>query len=145
MIEEAIRAYLLTLSAVTAITSTIRPNELIQSDIPPNSTDSAILLVVLKETFSNTLDGTCSLVAANVLVRAINRKLSTTRTLAEAIRVNGTNPGTGMAGANVTTGDLPFMAMLEEREVDVVRDQDGSDTGMWSTDSLFYLTFNETT
>lgn len=145
MIETAVRAYLLTLSAVTAITTTIRPHELNQDDVPVNSTASAILIVVLKENFANTIDGKCPLVSANVLVRAINRKLSSTRTLAEAIRVNGTDPGTGMAGANVTTGSLPFMAMLEEREVDVVRDQDGSDTGMWSTDSLFYLTFNETT
>lgn len=144
-IEEAVAAQLLTMSAVTAITSTIRPDDMLMSDLPRGDGAAAVLIGDLQEHFENDIDGTCSLVAARLTIAAVCRNKARARALSEAIRTNGTDPGTGLAGANVTTGDLPFMAMLEERSAGMVWDQDGGDTGIHSVDSVYYLTFNETT
>lgn len=144
-IEEAVRATILTFSAVTAITTTVRADELLQSDIPPRSGDLAILIGGVKENFKNFIDGTCDLVAVTMIVSAVGRNKADARALSEAIRINGTDPGTGLAGIRVTTGDLPFMAMLEERTHDLVYDQDGSETGLHTWDSIYVVTYHETT
>lgn len=144
-IEEAVTAQLLTMAAVTAISSTIRPDELLEEDLPRGDGAAAILIHGLEEHFENTVDGKCSLVSAMLTISALCRNKARARSLSEAIRTNGTDPGTGLAGANVTTGDLPFMAMLEDRSAGMVRDQDGGDTGIHSVDSVYYLTFTETT
>lgn len=144
-IEEAIRTQLLAQSAVTAITTTIRADELLQTDIPARSGALAILIGGVKEKFNNFIDGTCDLVEVTVIVSALGRNKAAARALSEAIRTNGTNPGTGLAGIRVTTGDLPFMARLEERSHDLVLDEDGGETGIHTWDSVYTATYHETT
>lgn len=140
-IEEAIRAKLLTMSAVTAITSTIRPDELSQKDVAPGQ--AAIIISVEDEEFDNDLSGTTNLVAARVIVSTVSGKRSMARSLAEAVRANGTNPGTGLAGCTVTTGSLLFQAMLEKRSAGFVANDDGSESGYYSVDSVYYCTFTQ--
>lgn len=142
-IEEAIRAKLLTMSAVTAITSTIRADELMQSDVKPG--EAAILISVDNIHYENTLDGKCNMAEARITVSSVSGKRSQARALGEAIRTNGTNPGTGLAGCTVTTGDLPFQLMLMDDSIGYVANGDGSDSGLHSMDSEYFATFNETT
>jgi len=141
-IEESVRAYLLTLSAVTTITTVIRPDELDQRDKPHER--PAIIISVDNEDMDNTLDGVCDMVNARIMVSAISSNKTSARLLAEAIRTNGTNPGTGMAGCT-TSGTLPFRAMLESRTSGYIPKEDGSASGLYSVDSMFAVTYYETT
>lgn len=141
-IEEAIVATLQTFSAVTALTSTIRPDEFMLTDLKQDGGDAAgILISVEEEDFDNTVDGETDMVQAIVSINAISKSKSRARALSEAIRLNGTNPGTGLAGIKVTTGDLPFDAMLQRRVTGYVPNDDGSDSGYRSVDSKYFVTF----
>jgi hypothetical protein len=138
-IEEAVRAKLLTMAAVTAVTSVIRADRLEQTDTLP-----AIVLTV-KEDFENELSGTCALASATVNVVSLSRNRPQARDLAEAIRTNSTDPGTGLAGCDVTTGDLPFEAMLVSRQTGYDDPADNSEKGYYWVDSTYICRFTETT
>lgn len=136
---EAIRAKLLTLGAVTAITSTIRPDELMQGDRLP-----AIIISVDEEEPQNDLDGHGGLVDATVTISAIDSNPTRARLLAEAIRINGTNPGTGLAGFSGTAGSLEIDAILNRKSSGFVPLGDGSEDGYFSVDSIYTVWYSET-
>ena len=138
-IEEAIRQKLLSMDAVTAITTTFRPIELMQTDRGPT-----ISIHVFEKNYTNDISGRCSLVDVRAVVSASSGNKAQAEALAEAIRVNGTDPGTGLAGCTVTTGGLPFQAMLIKDELEYVANQDGSNSGRYMVDSIYVLTFEET-
>lgn len=143
-IEEAVRTRLLTLSAVAALTTTIKFYELLMTDLPQGG--AAIVIRTANRTWDddNNLDGRTTLARATVIITSLSRKLSVASSLAEAVRTNSTNPGTGMGPCTVTTGDLPFQATLLSEETDRARDEDGSDIGVWSVEQTYALTFTET-
>lgn len=142
-LEEAIRAKLLTFDAVTAITRVIRPDELLQSDVKDDAL--AIIIAVDSEEYDNDVDGTCNLVSANVTISAVGRKKTRARDLSDAIKNNGTDPGTGLAPCTVSTGDFPFQSVLISRSIGYVPNLDGSDSGLWSVDSNYTFTFPQST
>lgn len=144
-IEEAVRAKLLTMSAVTAITTIVRVEQAEQRDDILGA--AAVLILLDAEVFEEgqTIDGRCELVIATMTISAISGKSTRARALAEAIRTNGTVPGTGLQGCNVTGLGLDFEAMLERRTYGTVPNEDGSDSGLFSVDSIFTVLYRETT
>ena len=143
MIEDALRAQLLTLTAVTALTTTIRTDTLAQQDALAGP---AVLIAVDEETPENTLDGLGGLVEAKITISAVSSQRSQARALAEAIRTNGTTPGTGLAGFTGTTAGMFIdAAILERRQSGYIPEEDGSDSGLYSVDSHYLIQYTETT
>lgn len=92
LIEDAIRAHLLTLSAVTALVDQrIRPGVLDEGDDLP-----AVVILVDDEEQQNDLELAGGLVRASVHVHAIARSHRQARILTKLIAGNGTDPGTGL-------------------------------------------------
>lgn len=141
-IERAVRDFILTLDAVTAMVpaTSIKPDELLQTD-PLVS----IAIEVIEKNYDNDLSGTASLVGAVVVVTSSSTDKSEAQQIADAIQTNGTDPGTGMAGCTVTTGFLPFQAMLMKQTFDRLLLPAGANVSRRIVDSQYTLTFNQTT
>ncbi|KKK83024.1 hypothetical protein LCGC14_2797550 [marine sediment metagenome] len=145
-VEESIRALLLTLSTVTDKVGTgtaarIRPDRLYQAD---DKTLAAVIVEVDDEEKLNTLDGLGGRVMASVNLKCRARSSkAASRALAEAVRVNGTDPGTGLAGYTGTVGGMAIDAWLEDMQTSFVKDDDGSDNGFYDTDCAYMITFTE--
>lgn len=144
-IEHSLRDLLLTLSAVTDIVGTggsarIRPDRLGQQDTRPG-----IMVEVDLEEPQNSLDGKGGLVYARVTIscRAVTKAVS--RTLAEAVRTNNTDPGTGLAGYHGVAGSQEIDAVLEDTITSFNSKDDGSDEGWYDTDALYVVSFHEVT
>lgn len=140
-IEEAIRAYLLTRTAVTALTTVIRADVLDQRDKP--QTTACIVISVDEENPCNTLDGSGGLVFAMISVASLCGNEAKARQLAKAVQKNGTDPGTGLDGCNVTTGDLPFDAQREQTTAGYWPNEDGSPSGIFAVISKYTVSFYE--
>ena len=133
-IERELRDALLSMSAVTTIVGTRVWCEWFRTDVLP-----AVVFEIDDETQQNAVSGKGSLILAdvNIICRANTRAKS--RELAEAVRTNGTSPGTGLAG---WYGDL-FTAILESRTPAAIPKEEGS-TDYWYDMNLgFSLHWNE--
>jgi hypothetical protein len=144
-IEESLATYLLTLSALTGISgigtgnsAPIRPDRLAEED-----GDIGVIIEVDNENKLNDLTGRGGRVMANVnlVCRAPTKKVS--RQIAEAIRLNDTDPGTGLAGFGGTVGGLTFDAWLEDTVTSFIKDDDGSDQGFYDTNCSYMVTYAE--
>ncbi len=146
-LDEDIRTALLTLASVTARCGTgsaarIRTDNLEPADKDQiTSTQDAIIIQVDSETPLNSLDGKGGRrMASFVLVcRAVSRKRA--RALAEAVRTNNTNPGTGLAGYSSSTLDM----WLEDIQMSLTEKGDGSKAWWYDVNLDFMATFAETT
>jgi len=146
-IEADLRTVLLTYSALTALVGTrIHPDVLPQqSDEEDNSeTLPAVVIDVMDETPQNTLDGGDGMVVANVGVRCFALTKALARQVAEAIRVNGTDPGTGLA-AHTGYADGGFDGIHIRTEFDVHPLDDGQDRVFYEVSGMYQLTFSQTT
>lgn len=144
-IEESLRTYLLTLTALTGIsgigtgdTARIRPDRLHETD-----DDIGVIIEVDNENKLNDLTGRGGRVMAdvNLVCRARTKKVS--RSIAEAIRLNGTDPGTGLAGYTGAAGSQTIDAWLEDMQTSFTKDFDGSDQGFYDTNCSYVITFTE--
>lgn len=140
-IEAAIRAWLLTRDAVTALTSLIRVDVLAQTDDVRKT--PGIIISVEEESPCNTLDGSGGLVFSTISVTAVCGNEARARQTAKAIQKNGTDPGTGLDGCNVTTGELPFDAQREQSTAGYWPNEDGSDSGIFAVVSKYTVSFYE--
>jgi len=144
MIEETLVAFLKSLTAVTAIIGTgnaarIRPDRLDQGETLP-----AILMQV-DETPQNDLDGLGGLVYADVTLTCRANTKTAARALAEAIRLNGTNPGTGLAGYHGTVASVTFDATLESTITAFTSKADGSEAGWYDAIATYIVSHAEVT
>jgi len=144
-IEESLRTYLLTLSAVTDLVGTgdtarIRPDRLHEDDALPG-----IIIEVDNERPQNDLSGVGGLVYADVNIKCRAATKSGSRSLAEAIRTNNTNPGTGLAGYRGTAGSQTIGAVLDGMQTSYMPAGDESDEGYYDTDCSYIIGFAETT
>lgn len=139
-IEKDLRTFLLTLDAVTALVGArIRPMRIEQDDDLP-----AIVITDVTEEPDNDLNGNGGLVLATVNVMAIAETLEGARDLAEAIRLNGTDPGTGLAGYSGPAGDLDVKAWLKTRQSSIIlADDSGQDSDWYIVESIYEIHFNE--
>lgn len=118
---------LLSMSAVTALVGTgadarIRPDLMDESD---DLTLQHILIEIDDETPQNSLDGLGGLVYASVVVSCRALELQDATALAEAVRLNGTDPGTGLAGLSAAN----FEAVLNDQTTSLTLFDDGSQNG----------------
>lgn len=145
MIEETLTTFLKTLSTVTDIVGAgdaarIRPDRLEEVDSPPT-----IAIEIDDEDPQNDLGGLGGLVYADVSIFSSAREKKDARALAEAIRLNGTDPGTGLAGVCTTVGGVQFDAVLKSTQIDYKSLGDGSGRGNWHVNSLYVVSFTEAT
>lgn len=146
-IEADLRTALLSMSAVTALVGTsysarIRPYRLQQDDA---GSSEHIIIEVDSVDHANTLDGLGGRIFADVTLRCIGPTLARANALAEAVRVNGTNPGTGLAGYSGTVNGHQFDAVLMDEAVNFVPSDDGRDDGYYSVLAGYNVTVSETT
>lgn len=101
-LEEAVRAMLLSFPAVTALVEQrVRPDVFDRSDRPP-----ALLVQVDDELIADDIEGRGGLVTATVVIEALDYTRLGSRLLEQAIRTNGTNPGTGLQGYRGQVGQF---------------------------------------
>lgn len=123
-IFEDLRTALLGMSAVTALVGS-GSSARIWNSWPRTYTVPCIVIDVDQETPANDLSGKGGLVFAAVVVTCRDDDQSDSHALAEAVRLNGTNPGTGLAGYSGT-----FDAILDNGQHAEVPKGDGS-TAYW--------------
>lgn len=145
-VGESIRAALLAMSAVDTLIESdatrIRPR------LPQNLTIPAggVIAIELDSTDQRTNDlqgrGGLPYFNFNILVRAPEGEDA--RALAEAIRVNGTDPGTGLAGYSDTPIDVLIdCTLLGSTGPTEVPRVDGSDRTHWDINMSFEVSQNE--
>lgn len=146
-IETDLRTVLLTYTALTALVGTrIYPDVLPQQsdDEDQSETLPAVVIDVMNETPQNSLDGGDGMVVANIGVRCFALKKSVARQVAEAVRVNGTQPGTGLASHTEYAGG-GFDAIHETTEFDVHPVGNGADDVFYEVSGIYQVTFPQTT
>ena len=143
-IEDTLVAFLKTLSTVTAIIGTgnaarIRPDRLGQDETLP-----AILMEIDDEEPENDLLGQGGLVYSEVTLTCRANEKADARALAEAIRINGADPGTGMAGYHGTVGGVMFDAVLESTTMAWTTESEGSEAGWFDVLAEYTVSHVET-
>lgn len=147
-VEVNLRTLLLTFSGVTALTGTgdsarIRPDRLHQRDTIP-ATGGGVIIEVDNEVPQNDIDGKGGLVYADVNIICRAREKAIARTLAEAIRTNDTDPGTGLAGYSDTpVGGSQIDAVLEDVQTNFIPEAEGSDKGWYDVYNNYTVSFAE--
>lgn len=147
MIEDVVRDFLLTRAAVTAIVAThptasgpcIRPDRLHERDRLP-----AIVITVDEEEYQNDLSGKGGLARATLTISCMADSRRVSRQLAEAVRVNGTNPGTGLAGYKGTVSGVGIHAQLNSAQTAYASLDEKSDEGWYATEAVYEVWYSET-
>lgn len=142
MVEQWLRDLLLTFEAVTALVGQrIRPDELHEKDGTP-----ALLIELQLIDHMNTLDGLGGLAKASVHVTALSERKSVARTVQEAVRLNGTDPGTGLAGYTGEAGNGFLDSATLQRTVCTFRPFDeGGDEGWHAVTGEYEVMYQEVT
>jgi hypothetical protein len=146
-VEADLRTFLLTLNTVTALVGTgdaarIRPDVLWEED---DKTEEAIIIEVDNEDILTTIDGKGGRRMADVTLRCRARTKAEARALSEAVRVNGADPGTGMAGMVETINGTVYDAWLEDEQLSATPVAEGSDQFYYDVFSNYRVTWLETT
>lgn len=146
-VEGDLRTYLLTLNTVTALVGSgdnarIRPDRLEQSD---DSLQPAIIVEADDDDHKNDLSGKGGLIYSAVTLRCRARTKAVARSLAEAVRVNGTDPGTGLAGRTGAMNGTTYGAVLEDEQTSFTAQAEGSAEGWYDVFCNYILSHTETT
>ena len=141
-IHDSIRAFLLTLDAVTDVVGTakIRSEVAEQRDAPPWITVSTTRIE-----HHNTLDGLGGLAKATVEIKLVTESAVDRWDMVEDVRINDTNPGTGLAGYSGIAGENEIHAHLIDTEAGFTPSQDGTERDLYSCLSTYVVEYNETT
>lgn len=145
-LDADLRTLLLTFDAVTAITGTgddarIRPDYFPQDE----TANKSISIEVDNQNHLNDISGKGGLVYADVTLRCRAQQKEDARALAEAIRVNGADPGTGLAGYKGTVAGTVYDAVLEDEQTSRTPMADGSDRGWFDVFCNYVVSYAETT
>lgn len=142
-IEADVRTLLLSLGSVTAMVGTgysarIRPDRLQQDD---DETQEHVIIEVDNEEHLNDLTGKGGRVMADITLRCRAKTKAEARSLAEAVKLNGTNPGTGMAGYSGTLDGKTVDFWLEDEQTVYEPVDDGSDEGVYAVYQSYRATW----
>lgn len=112
--EELVRAALLTFDTVTALVGSGSSARIRSDNLRQNETLPAIIIEVDDERYPNDLTGTSGRMYGdvNLICRDTTRKKS--RALATAVRLDGTDPGTGLHGYGGTVLSTKLDAWLND-------------------------------
>ena len=131
-IEGDVRTALAAMAAVADYNGSAAADEMVirygylEEDDEP--TDPHIVIDIDTDTPQNDLDGTGGLRYADLTLTCRAMTMAHSKALAEAVRTNGTDPGTGMAGYG--TAATVFQAVLED-EVRSTEPFDDNSGRMW--------------
>lgn len=142
-LEGDIRAALLDMSAVTALVGTgdsarIRPYKLYKDD---DKSEEHIIIEVDDEEKANDLSGVGGLEFATVTIDCRAITAAQADALAEAVRVNGADPGTGLAGYS----GAAFDAVLESQAKSIIPFDDASNRTWYVVAQEYTVIDTETT
>lgn len=139
-IDDELRTVLLTLSAVTDVVGTrIYPDVFPQTAFSADLTTPAILIEVDNEESSNDLSGTSDRRFGEVTITCRATTHAAASALAESVRTNDTDPGTGLAGPHRTN----FDAWHEDTAVTPVPAPPGKDPVYWDAVATYRATWTE--
>lgn len=141
-LETALRTKILALDAVSALTTTVRWDKLDEDD--DLKTVSAVVISVEQEEPYNDLAGVGGLVKATVRISSLSESKARARSIAEAIRINGSNPGTGLAGFSGVSNGVEMDCILQRNELGFFPYIDDSDDGFYFVDSIYQVDYGET-
>lgn len=144
-VEADLRTLLLTFNTVTTLVGTgdaarIRPDKLDQSD---DDSLQAIIIEVDDERPQNTLAGTSLRRYADVTLRCQARTKAQARAVAAAVKLNGTDPGTGLAGYTGTVNGTLYSIYLEDEQTSMSPVEEGSDEAYYDVYSNYVVTWAE--
>lgn len=132
-LENVLKDLITGLSAVAALTGTVRTDWAAQKDPLP-----FILIGVDRETPWNDLSGKGGLIKADVRIRCCAATRTLTRQMTDALRTNGTTPGTGLEGYSGTVDGVAIGELLwDHSEFDYVPYEDGTDNGYYVIDAVY--------
>ena len=125
-VETLLRRALLTMDAVTTIVGTGANAKIRADHVDPDDKPPYIIIEVDQDVPDTDLDGIGGLVHSdvNLVCRAATSEAAWT--LSEAVRTNGTDPGTGLAGYTGTVEGDASDCILEQRARASVPRKDGS-------------------
>ncbi len=147
-VEANLRTLLLTFSGVTDLVGTgdaarIRPARLHQDKDKIPKDKGGVIIEVDSEDPLNDLDGVGGRVYADVNIKCRAATNEVARTLAESIRRNDTNPGTGLAGYSGTVNATVIDAVLEDTTPSFTPAGEGNDQGYFDVDCSYNVTYAE--
>lgn len=129
-----------TFDAVTAATTCIRTDHVDQSDELPY----VIIEVPDAEVFGD-LSGEGGLVSAEVVIRCRSASVIEADAIGEAVRTNGTDPGTGLAGYDGPAGSGSVQGSQHTGfGTDYVPDDDGEPTGEFEHYATYRIWYSQT-
>lgn len=141
--EDALRSFIIGLSAFAAQTPVpaVRTDRAMQKDTLP-----FVIIGFDRETPYTSFEGTGGLVNSFARIRVCASSRESTRAIAEIIRTNNANPGTGLAGYTGTplAGVTFAAAMHDHDEFDFVFFMDESDEGYYVQDCIYQIQRTET-
>ncbi len=136
-IEAALVTKLQAITDLAAITTTVRPYRLHQTDDFP-----AIAILCDGEEENNDLTATSGLVDATFRFRCMADTIAQARSMADALR--GT-AGSGLAGFNGTVSSVDINAGYQlRREPGFTPFNDAGDEGIYYVDCVYQITYTET-
>ena len=146
-IEEDIRTALLAMTAVADFNGSGSADEMVirygYLEEDDDTTDPHIVIDIDNDTPQNSLDGLGGLRFAEVTITCRATTMARAKALAEAVRVNGTNPGTGLAG--YSGSGTTFDSWLED-EVRAVEPYDDNSGRWWhAVIQTYTVNYSETT
>ena len=144
-VEGDLRTLLLTFTPVTALVGTgnsarIRPDKLAQMD---DDRLQSIIIEVDSEEPQNMLDGTSLRRYADVTLVCQASTKAEARALALAVKLNGTAPGTGLAGYGGTVNSVRYDAWLDDEQTSYASVDEESDEAYYYVFSNYKITWAE--
>lgn len=135
-----LKGLLLTKTAVTALVGTrIRFDQLSEKDTLPS-----LVIDVQSEENETDLSGAGGLITAIVEFRGVASTKAAAADIIEAIRTNGTDPGTGLQGYTGAAVDADIRAAwFEGREFETVDSGDGKDSALHVCKGTYRIQFVE--
>lgn len=144
----SIVTFLKTLSAVTAKVGSgpsaiIRPGQLDESDDLEET--AGIVLNIDRLERENDLQGKAGLVTIDLEILCLSPLVTKTWELVKAVRINDTDPGTGLAGYIGLAGTLVISACKTHDDWSPVPEFHGTDQLIHVISSHYDVTYSETT
>jgi len=144
-IETILRRALLTLDTVTALVGTGTAAK-IRADHPdPDDKPPYIIIEVDEDVPANDLDGIGGLLHSDVNLVCRAATSDAAWALSEAVRLNGTDPGTGLAGYTGTVSGDALDCILEQRARASTPRNDGSKKRWYDVNMTITAIHGETT
>ncbi len=134
------------LQSLTALAGLTPPVTAVSPDFANQSLRAPYILYAIPDKeFDNAINGTCTSVDTDLFVTCIAGGVDAAENMAEAIRSNNTNPGTGMGPSRwvADSGRTIRTSLIKESTGKYIY-PDGTDSGNYAVDMQFRMMFTQT-